>query len=110
MGLPLSNTKQLEVLLKIAEDEKLTRLEAATLWNAWERVFREFFAVLGSPEKARARAVGIRNDMPTKRYSREHPRGTEVAVAQDAWIGLGLGGVRIAYSQHTTTGTYCGTR
>jgi hypothetical protein len=89
-----SVTMQLHWLHQLREEEKMTRSETAVLFRTWENTFREFVKVLGSPEKARMRAVGISRDLPTKKYSHQDSRGFEVAIAQDDWMGTGLGGVR----------------
>jgi hypothetical protein len=78
---------------QLLREERMSRAEAASLWTTWEQVFKEFLSVWGSPERARARAVGASRDLPTKKYSVERTKGTEVAVACDAWLGTGLGGV-----------------
>ena len=89
-----SVTMQLHWLHQLCEEEKMTRSETAVLFRTWENTFREFVKVLGSPERARMRAAGISRDLPTKKYSHQDSRGFEVAIAQDDWMGTGLGGVR----------------
>jgi hypothetical protein len=85
---------------RLLKEEHMTRAEAASLWTAWEQTLKEFLSALGSPEGARARVVGAERDPPSRKYTVEQPKGTEVAVAVDAWLGTGLGGVAFALRQH----------
>ncbi len=80
--------------------ENMTRSETAVLLRTWENTFREFLEVLGSPERARVRALGIARDLPTKKSYHQDSRGFEVAIVawtivtdSDDWMGTGLWGV-----------------